>query len=129
VRWAWGGHDFARPPKIIFANAEGDRGEWHKKYPIPWAAGKDYFMSRLAQDFKIFPYGRSIGAVVSIVMEKDRQASLRNKRKAPLRLVDPRCDVKAPRPSVKGPIMAVVMPPQAVPATAGRCLRRRGLLR
>jgi hypothetical protein len=29
-------------------------------------------MSRLAREFKIFPYGRNIGVVVSAVMEKDR---------------------------------------------------------
>jgi hypothetical protein len=27
----------------------------------------------LAHELKIFPYGRNIGAIVSIVMEKDRQ--------------------------------------------------------
>ena len=48
-------------------------GEWHKKDPIPVVSSKDYFTSRLARDFKIFPYGRNIGAVVTIVMEKDLQ--------------------------------------------------------
>jgi predicted protein tyrosine phosphatase len=43
----------------------------------------------LAREFKIFPYERNIGAVVSIVMEKVHQETLWKKRKALLRLVDP----------------------------------------
>jgi hypothetical protein len=58
-------------------------GEWHKEDPIPRAAGEDYFTSCLARDFKIIPYGRNIGVVVLVVMEKDRQESPRKKRKAP----------------------------------------------
>jgi hypothetical protein len=31
------------------------------------------FMSRLAHEMKIFPYGWNIAAIVSAVMDKDRQ--------------------------------------------------------
>jgi hypothetical protein len=48
-------------------------GRWHKKDSLPWAVGDDYFTSRLARELKIFPYRRNIGAVVSIMMEKDCQ--------------------------------------------------------
>jgi hypothetical protein len=65
------------------------RVEWHKKDHVPRATSEDYFRSCLAREFKIFPYERNIGAVVSIVMEKVHQETLWKKRKALLRLVDP----------------------------------------
>jgi hypothetical protein len=86
-------------------------GEWHTKDLVPRVAGEDYFTPRLARNFKIFPYRRNIGSVVSAVMEKYQQESLRKKRMAPLRLVDPRRDAKAPRPNAKGPTVAAVMTP------------------
>jgi hypothetical protein len=49
------------------------RGRWPKNVPIPRAAGEDIFTSRMARDLKIFPYEQNIAAVVSAVMEKDRQ--------------------------------------------------------
>jgi hypothetical protein len=105
-------------------------GEWHRKDHVPQAAGEDYFTFCLVRDLKIFPYGRNIGVVVSAVMENDRQESLQKKRKAPLQLVDPRCDAKAPRPSVKGPTVAAVTPHSACDDREGAFgLRRRGLLR
>jgi hypothetical protein len=48
-------------------------GRWSKNVPIPRAAGEDIFTSRMARDLKIFPYEWNIAAVVSTVMEKDRQ--------------------------------------------------------
>jgi hypothetical protein len=90
------------------------KGEWHKKDLVPRATGEDYFTSRLARDFKIFPYRRNIGVVVSTVMEKDRQESLWKKWKALLRLLDPRHDAKALCPSAKGPTMTATMPPPTV---------------
>jgi hypothetical protein len=48
-------------------------GRWPKNVPIPRAAGEDFFTSRMARDLKVFPYGRNIAAVVSAVMNKDRQ--------------------------------------------------------
>jgi hypothetical protein len=95
-------------------------GEWHKNDPIPLASGEDYSMSCLARDFKIFPYGRNIGVVLTAVVEKDHQESTRKKRKAPLRLVDPWHDAKAPHPSAKGPTAAAAMPPPVVPVAAAR---------
>ena len=50
----------------------------------------------MARELKIFPYGINIGALVLVVMDKDRQEAQRKKRKAPLWLVDPRRDAKAP---------------------------------
>ena len=100
-------------------NAKGDGGEWHKNDPIPLAPIEDYSTSYLAQDFKIF-YRRNISVVVTAVMENDRQESSWKKRKAMLQLVDPRCDTKAPRPSVKGPTAVAAMPPSMVPTTTTR---------
>jgi hypothetical protein len=78
------------------------RGQWHRKDPVPWAAGDDYFTSCMAHKFEIFPYRRNIGDVVSTMMEKDRQESLRKKRKTPLQLVDPQHDARVSHPSAKG---------------------------
>jgi hypothetical protein len=47
-------------------------GRWPKNIPIPRAAGEDLFTSRMARDLRVFPYGRNIAAVVSVVMNKDR---------------------------------------------------------
>jgi hypothetical protein len=69
-------------------------GRWHRNGPIPRAADGDYFTSCLARELRIFPYGRNIGVVVSIVMEKDHQDDQWKKRKAPLRLLDPHRDAK-----------------------------------
>jgi hypothetical protein len=57
---------------------------------------------------------------VSTVMEKDRQESLRKKRKALLRLVDPQCDAKVSRPSAKGSATVAAMPPPAALAASER---------
>jgi hypothetical protein len=48
-------------------------GRWPKNVPIRRAAGEDFFTSRMARDLKVFPYGWNIAAIVSAVMEKDRQ--------------------------------------------------------
>jgi hypothetical protein len=47
-------------------------GRWPKNVPIPHASGEDFFTSRMARDLRVFPYGRNIAAVVSVVMNKDR---------------------------------------------------------
>jgi hypothetical protein len=52
---------------------EVTEGRWPKNVPIPRAASEDFFMYRMARDLKVFPYGRNIAAVVSAVMNKDRQ--------------------------------------------------------
>jgi hypothetical protein len=94
-------------------------GRWHRKDPIPRATDDDYFMSRLAHELRMFPYERNIGAIVSEVMEKDRQDAQRKKQKAPLRLVDPRRDAKVARPNAKGVASPVTMPlPPAASAAA-----------
>jgi hypothetical protein len=64
-------------------------GRWPKNVPIPRAAGEDFFMSRMARDLRVFPYRRNIAAVVSVVMNKDRQDAAQ-KRRAVIRLPDAR---------------------------------------
>jgi hypothetical protein len=56
--------------------------------------------SRIARGLKIFPYGRNIAAVVSAVMNKDRQDAAQ-KRRAVIRLPDPRREAKRARGSAK----------------------------
>jgi hypothetical protein len=75
-------------------------GRWPKNVPIPRAAGEDMFTSRMARDLKIFPYGRNIAAVVSAVMEKDRQDAAQ-KRRAVVRIGDPFREAKRARGGVK----------------------------
>jgi hypothetical protein len=95
-------------------------GRWPRNDLIPWAAGEDFFTSRLARELRIFAYGRNIGVVVSTVMEKDCQDAQRKKRKAPIRLVDSRREAKLACPSVKAAAPAATMPLPAVPAAAAR---------
>jgi hypothetical protein len=75
-------------------------GRWPKNLPIPWAEGEDMSTSRIACGLKIFPYGRNIAAVVSVVMNKDRQDAAQ-KRQAVIRLPDPRREAKRARGSAK----------------------------
>jgi hypothetical protein len=64
-------------------------GWWPKNVPIPPAAGEDFFTSRMVRDWKVFPYGRNIAAVVLAVMDKDRQGAAQ-KRQAVVRLHEAR---------------------------------------
>jgi hypothetical protein len=64
-------------------------GWWPRNVPIPRTAGEDFFTSRMVRDWKVFPYGRNIAAVVSIVMDKDRQGAVQ-KRQAVVRLHEAR---------------------------------------
>jgi hypothetical protein len=63
-------------------------GRWPKNVPIPWAEGEDMSMSRMARGLMIFPYGRNVAAVVSAVMERDRQDDAQ-KRRSVMRIGDP----------------------------------------
>jgi hypothetical protein len=89
-------------------------GRWPSNVPIPWAAGEYIFTSRLAREMKIFPYGWNVGAVVSTVMEKDRQYVPR-KRRVFARMADPRHEAKMARPSVKPAAPRASMPPPTAP--------------
>jgi hypothetical protein len=83
-------------PKLRESSAqmlEVTGGCWPRNVPIPRAGGEDMFMSRLAREMKIFPYGRNIAGVVSAVMDKDHQDGTR-KRRAFTRVGDPSRDVK-----------------------------------
>jgi hypothetical protein len=64
-------------------------GCWHRNVPIPRAAGEDFFTSRMVREWRVFPYGRNIAAVVLAVMDKDRQGAAQ-KRQAAVRLVEAR---------------------------------------
>jgi hypothetical protein len=64
-------------------------GRWPRNVPIPRAAGEDFFTSRMVREWRVFPYGRNIAAVVSAVMDKDRQGAAQ-KRQAAVRLVEAR---------------------------------------
>jgi hypothetical protein len=75
-------------------------GRWPKNVPIPRAAGKDFFTSRMARDLKVFPYGRNIAVVAWAVMEKDRQDAAQ-KRRAVVRIADPMREAKKARGSTK----------------------------
>jgi hypothetical protein len=75
-------------------------GQWPKNVPIPRAAGEDFFTSHMAHDLRVFPYGRNIAAVVSAVMNKDRQ-DVAQKRRAVVRMVDPVREAKRTRGSAK----------------------------
>jgi hypothetical protein len=85
-------------------------GWWPKNVPIPRAAGEDSFTSRMVRDLRVFPYGRNIAAVVSAVMDKDRQGAAQ-KRQAVIRLPEARPKrsrgtAKAAAPSGSQPMLA-----------------------
>jgi hypothetical protein len=64
-------------------------GCWPRSVPVPRAAGEDFFTSRMVREWRVFPYGRNIAAVVSAVMDKDRQGAVQ-KRQAAVMLVEAR---------------------------------------
>jgi hypothetical protein len=127
-------------------------GRWPKNVPIPRAASEDFFTSRMARDLKIFPYGWNIAAVVSLMMEKDRQDAA-EKRRAVVRIGDPFREAKkawggaksaspssskplpTAKPAAPGParlrrvrrllLLARASHPQAGPQRGEGCLRRR----
>jgi hypothetical protein len=75
-------------------------GRWPNNLPIPWVEGEDMSTSRIARGLRILPYGWNIAAVVSVVMNKDRQDAAQ-KRQAVIRITDPRREAKRARGSVK----------------------------
>jgi hypothetical protein len=94
-------------------------GRWPKNVPIPRAASEDFFTSRMARDLKVFPYGRNIAAVVSAVMERDRQDAAQ-KRWAVVRIADPMREAKKARGSAKAAASGSSKPvPAAKPASPG----------
>jgi hypothetical protein len=94
-------------------------GRWPKNVLIPRAAGEDFFTSCMARNLKVFPYGRNIAVVVSAVMNKDRQ-DVAQKRRAVVRIADPRREAKRARGSAKAAASGSSQPmPVAKPATPG----------
>jgi hypothetical protein len=85
-------------------------GWWPKNVPIPRAVGEDFFTSRMVRDWRVFPYGRNIAAVVSAVMDKDHQGAAQ-KRQAVVRLHEAR--PKRPRGTAKAAA------PQREPSATG----------
>jgi hypothetical protein len=94
-------------------------GCWPRNVPIPRAASGDVFTSHMVRKWRVFPYGRNIAAVVSAVMDKDRQGAAQ-KRQAAIRLVDAR--PKRQRGSAKAAAPGGGKPPLAaksgVPASS-----------
>ena len=77
-------------------------------------------MSHLACEMKIFPYGQNIVAVVSVVMDKDRQDAAW-KRRAFTRVGDPSREVKRARGARSPPApVSSRPPPDAKPAVSGQ---------
>jgi hypothetical protein len=85
-------------------------GRWHRKDPIPRAAGDDYFTSRLARELKIFPYERNIGAIVSAVMEKGRQEIQQKKTKSPTTASGPTSRCQGDATQYEGATPSAMMP-------------------
>jgi hypothetical protein len=85
-------------------------GCWPRNVPIPRAASGDVFTSRMVRKWRVFPYGRNITAVVSAVMDKDRQGAAQ-KRQAAVRLVEVR--PKRQRGSAKAAAPGGGQPPPA----------------
>jgi hypothetical protein len=75
-------------------------GRWPKNVLIPRTAGEYFSTSRMARELKVFPYGRNIAAIVSAVMERDRQDAAQ-KHRAVVRIVDPMREAKKARGSAK----------------------------
>jgi hypothetical protein len=94
-------------------------GQWPRNVPIPRAAGEDIFTSRMARELKIFPYGRNIAIVVSVVLEKDRQDVAR-KHRVVVRIGDPFREAKKARGGAKSAAPSSSKPvPAAKPAAPG----------
>jgi hypothetical protein len=90
-------------------------GCWPRNVPIPRAAGEDFFTSRMVHEWRVFPYGRNIAAVVSAVMDKDRQGAAQ-KRQAAVRLHEAR--PKRQRGSAKATASGRGKPPLAAKSGA-----------
>jgi hypothetical protein len=92
-------------------------GRWPRNVLIPRSVGEDIFMSRMARELKIFPYGRNIVAVVSAVMERDRQDAAR-KRRAVTRVGDPFREAKKAWGGTKSVAHGSSKPPPTAKLTA-----------
>jgi hypothetical protein len=73
----------------------------------------------MARDLRVFPYGRNIAAIVSAVMNKDRQDAAQ-KRRAVIRLPDARREAKRARGSAKVAIPGGSQPMLAAKPAAPR---------
>jgi hypothetical protein len=85
----------------------------------PARLARTFFTSRMVREWRVFPYGWNIAAVVSTVMDKDRQGAAQ-KRQAVVRLVEAR--PKRQRGSAKAAAPGGGKPPLAaksgVPASS-----------
>jgi hypothetical protein len=92
-------------------------GWWPRNVPIPRAADEDIRTYQLAREMRIFPYGRNVAAVVSVVVEKDRQDASW-KRRAFARVEDPRCEVKMAQGVTKSAAPGTSKPPLGAKSAA-----------
>jgi hypothetical protein len=90
-------------------------GCWLRSAPVPCAAEEDCFTSRMVRQWRVFPYGRNIGAVVWAVMDKDRQGAAQ-KRQATVRIHEAR--PKRQRGTAKAAASSGGKPPLAAKAGA-----------
>jgi hypothetical protein len=90
-------------------------GCWPRNVPIPCAAEEDYFTSRMVHRWRVFPYGRNIGAVVWTAMDKDHQGAAQ-KCQATVRIHEAR--PKRPRGTAKAVASGGGKPPLAAKAGA-----------
>ena len=81
----------------------------------PARPAKTFFTSRMVREWKVFPYGRNIAAVVSAVMDKDRQGAAQ-KRQAVVRLHEAR--PKRQRGAAKAAAPGGSQPPLAAKSDA-----------
>jgi hypothetical protein len=81
----------------------------------PARPAKTFFTSCMVRDWRVFPYGRNIAAVVSAVMDKDRQGAAQ-KRQALVRLHEAR--PKKPRGTAKAAAPGGSQPPLAAKSAA-----------
>jgi hypothetical protein len=78
----------------------------------------------MARDLKVFPYGRNIAAVVSAVMNKDRQDAAQ-KHRAVVRMADPTHEAKRARGSAKASASGSSKPVPPAKGVAPDPARRR----
>jgi hypothetical protein len=90
-------------------------GCWPRNVPIPCAAEEDCFTSRMVHQWRVFPYGRNVGAVVWAVMDTDRQGAAQ-KRQATVRIHEAR--PKRQRGTAKAAASGGGRPPLAAKASA-----------
>jgi hypothetical protein len=94
-----------KPLEFLARMLKVSGGRWPRNVLIPRVVGEDMLTSRMAHELTIFPYERNISAVVSAVMDNDRQDAAR-KCRAITRVGDPMSEVKRARGGAKSAALA-----------------------